>query len=232
MPPRRPAPPTNSPDNIHDAMLNDGDYVVHTGHGVTRYRGVTTLKTPVTQAGAPATERDYLILEYRDNDRLYVSADQIDRVHRSLSADSEGVTAPALDKLRGSAWARSLARARRQAEQAAAGMVSLYVARAAATGHVFPADTPEQQRMEAAFRFTETPDQAKAIAYDKRDLEAPRHMDRLLVGDVGYGKTEVVVRVAFKAALSGRQAAILCPTSVLAAEHFQTLVSRSENRVA
>ena len=193
--------------------MNDGNYVVHTGHGVARYHGVTTLKTPVTQVGAPATERDYLILEYRDNDRLYVSADQIDRVHRSLSADSEGVTAPALDKLRGSAWARSLARA-------------------ATTGHSFPTDTPEQQRMEAAFRFTETPDQAKAIAYDKRDLEAPRRMDRLLVGDVGYGKTEVVVRVAFKAALSGRQAAILCPTSVLAAEHFQTLLSRSENGVA
>lgn len=205
--------------------LHNGDYIVHLNHGVGLFRGLETITTPTTTPTGEAGEeitREYLVLEYHGGDKLYIPADQTDRVRPFVGA----ATAPTLDKLGGQSWAKSYNRARREAEAVAKELFALYQARMARKGHAYAPDTPEQSAMEAAFPYDETPDQLAAIGDVKRDLEAPRPMDRLLVGDVGYGKTEVAVRAAFKVANAGRQVAVLCPTSVLAAQHFQTFSAR------
>nr|CAA9251043.1 Transcription-repair coupling factor [uncultured Armatimonadetes bacterium] len=202
--------------------LREGDHVVHVQHGIGVYRGLVKLTTPTAEQG-PLVEKEYLLIEYEAGDKLYVPADQVDRVQKYIG--SEGA-APTLSKLKGAAWARAVARAKDQVQSIARELIELYAAREAATGHAYGADTPRQKEMEAAFPHTETPDQQAAIRDVKCDLEAPRPMDRLVVGDVGYGKTEVAVRAAFKVAAEGRQVAVLCPTSVLAAQHHATFSER------
>ena len=196
--------------------LKDGDYVVHIHHGIGQFLGLQKIKNQ-------NVEKDYLVLQYEGSDRLYVPVDQIDRVQKYIG--SEG-NAPSLNKLGGNDWARTTARAQKQVKEIAGELIALYAARQAAPGHAFGEDTPWQREMEDNFPHTETPDQLAAIEDVKRDLEAPHPMDRLICGDVGYGKTEVAIRAAFKVASEGRQVAILCPTTVLAAQHFSTFSER------
>jgi transcription-repair coupling factor (superfamily II helicase) len=202
---------------ITDGFFDDlavGSFVVHRQHGVARFAGVTTR----TLAGAT---RDYLILEFRGDDRLYLPVDQIDAITPYTGGES-----PSLSKMGGSDWQRTRAKAKAAASEVADELVALYRARLVATGHAFSPDTPWQAEMEAAFPYVETPDQRRAIAEVKADMEAPRPMDRLVCADVGFGKTEVAVRAAFKAVQDGKQVAILVPTTLLASQHHQTITER------
>ncbi len=194
--------------------LAPGSYVVHRQHGVARFSGVTSR----TIGG---TTRDYLVLEYRGGDRLYLPVDQIEAV-----TPYSGGEQPTLSKMGGADWQRTRARARAAASEVAEELVVLYRARMVAEGFAFGPDTPWQQEMEAAFPYTETADQLRAIAEVKADMEEPRPMDRLVCGDVGFGKTEVAVRAVFKAVQAGRQAAVLVPTTLLASQHYQTIADR------
>ncbi|MFQ3549379.1 MAG: transcription-repair coupling factor [Armatimonadota bacterium] len=196
--------------------LKEGDYVVHISHGIAYYRGITTLK----QNGV---EREYLLLEYAGNDRIYVPTDQIDRVQKYIGGDG---LEPHVHKLGGVEWARATKKVKKAVEEIAKDLVELYAWRQALQGHSYAPDTPWQQEMESAFPFNETPDQLSAINDVKADLEQPKAMDRLLCGDVGYGKTEVAVRAAFKVVSEGRQVAVLAPTTVLAHQHLNTFRER------
>jgi transcription-repair coupling factor (superfamily II helicase) len=196
--------------------LHVSDYVVHINHGIGIYRGLV-------RRGANGAEREYLLVEYADQDRLYVPVDQFDRVQRYLGGEEER---PAIHRLGGSDWERAKSRARRSAQQLAGELVRLYAAREGAPGHAFAPDTPWQREMEDGFPYEETPDQLAAIEEVKRDMETPKPMDRLVCGDVGYGKTEVAIRAAFKTVMDGRQAAVLVPTTVLAQQHYNTFRER------
>ncbi len=197
--------------------LREGDYVVHIHHGIGRYAGISRLK------GTDGAERDYLLLEYDGGDKVYVPTDQVDRVQKYIgSADSP----PTVTRLHSGDWARATKKAQKQVQEMAADLIKLYAARKAATGHALPPDTPWQTEMEEAFPYQETPDQQAAIDDVKRDLEDDKPMDRLICGDVGYGKTEVAIRAAFKVVNSGRQVAILCPTTILAQQHLGTFRER------
>jgi transcription-repair coupling factor (superfamily II helicase) len=197
--------------------LREGDYVVHIHHGIGRYAGISRLK------GTNGAERDYLLLEYDGGDKVYVPTDQVDRVQKYIgSADSP----PTVTRLHSGDWARATKKAQKQVQEMAADLIKLYAARKAATGHALPPDTPWQTEMEEAFPYQETPDQQAAIDDVKRDLEDDKPMDRLICGDVGYGKTEVAIRAAFKVVNSGRQVAILCPTTILAQQHLGTFRER------
>ncbi len=194
--------------------MKAGAHVVHYQHGVGRFTGMVT-------RAIGGVERDYLLLEYRGGDKLYVPSDQIDLLRPYTGGD-----APPVNRLGGADWQRSKSRVRAAARQIAQELVVLYQKRLHAPGHAFGPDTPWQTEMEASFPFTETPDQSKAIAEVKVDMEAPIPMDRLLCGDVGFGKTEVAIRAAFKAVQDGKQVAILVPTTLLASQHFQTFSDR------
>ena len=194
--------------------LSPGDYVVHHQHGVGKYGGM------VKQALGGA-ERDYLLLEYRGGDKLYVPSDQIDAVRHYTGGDT-----PTLNRLGGSEWGRTKAKVRVAVRDIAEELVALYRQRVSAPGHAFPPDTPWQRELEDAFPYQETPDQLKAIQDVKDDMEADRPMDRLVCGDVGFGKTEVAIRAAFKAVQEGMQAAVLVPTTLLAQQHFGTFSER------
>ncbi len=197
--------------------LREGDYVVHINHGIGRYAGITRMK------GADGAERDYLLLEYDAGDKVYVPTDQVDRVQKYIgSADAP----PTVTRLHTGDWARATTRAKKQVQEMAADLIKLYAARKAATGHALPPDTPWQTEMEDAFPYEETPDQMAAIEDVKKDLEDDKPMDRLICGDVGYGKTEVAIRAAFKVVNSGRQVAVLCPTTILAQQHLGTFRER------
>ncbi len=197
--------------------LREGDYVVHIHHGIGRYAGISRLK------GTDGAQRDYLLLEYDGGDKVYVPTDQVDRVQKYIgSADSP----PTITRLHSGDWARATKKAQKQVQEMAADLIKLYAARKAATGHALPPDTPWQTEMEDAFPYQETPDQQAAIDDVKRDLEDDKPMDRLICGDVGYGKTEVAIRAAFKVVNSGRQVAILCPTTILAQQHLGTFRER------
>ncbi len=197
--------------------LREGDYVVHIHHGIGRYAGISRLK------GTDGAERDYLLLEYDGGDKVYVPTDQVDRVQKYIgSADSP----PQVTRLNSGDWARATKKAKKQVQEMAADLIKLYAARKAATGHALPPDTPWQTEMEDAFPYQETPDQQAAIDDVKRDLEDDKPMDRLICGDVGYGKTEVAIRAAFKVVNSGRQVAVLCPTTILAQQHLATFRER------
>jgi len=196
--------------------LAEGDYVVHINHGIGRYRGLTKLS-------GPGGDRDYLLIQYAGTDKLYVPADQIDRVQKYIGAEGH---APTVNKLGGSEWARTTKRVRQSVQEMAKDLLRLYAARQTLEGYSFGPDTPWQQEMESAFQYDETPDQRTAIQEVKQDLEAPKPMDRLICGDVGYGKTEVAVRAAFKVVNDGRQAVILAPTTVLAQQHYNTFSDR------
>ena len=210
---RRPRPRRAPAEGFFDD-LDVGDYVVHHHHGVARYGGM------VTRAIGGA-ERDYLLLEYRGGDKLYVPSDQIDAV-RPYS----GGEAPAVHKLGGSDWHKTKARVRAAVRDIAQELVVLYRRRVSSPGHAFGGDTPWQQELEAAFPYVETPDQARAIVEVKADMEQPVPMDRLVCGDVGFGKTEVAIRAVFKAIQDGRQAAVLVPTTLLAQQHLVTFSER------
>ncbi|HEX8917755.1 MAG TPA: transcription-repair coupling factor, partial [Chloroflexota bacterium] len=198
------------------ADFSPGDYVVHLEHGVGRYE--TTVRMQVE-----GSEREYALVQYAGTDRLYVPSDQLERLTRYIGvADA----APTLNKLGGGEWGRTRQRAERAAEEIAGELIDIYSKRASRPGHAFDPDSPWQNELESSFPYEETPDQARAVDDVKSDMESPRPMDRLLCADVGYGKTEVAVRAAFKAVMGGRQAAILVPTTILAQQHYETLCDR------
>ncbi len=196
--------------------LRTGDIVVHEDHGVARFAGFDTK----TVAGVT---RDYLYLEYAGSDRVFVPVDQLAKISRFVGA---GGTHPPLSKLGGNRWDTIKARARRAAQELAGELLNLYAERKRREGHAFPPDTDWQREFEDAFPFTETPDQRDAIEFVKADMEAPRPMDRLICGDVGYGKTEVALRAAFKSVQDGKQVMLLVPTTILAQQHFGTFTER------
>jgi len=194
--------------------LNPGDYVVHRHHGIGRFEGMVTR----TLAGI---ERDYLLVSYQGEDKLYVPTDQLAAVRTYTGGD-----APRLSRMGGADWTRTRSRVRKEVAIVAEEVVALHRNRLAVDGHAFAADTPWQREVEQAFPFEETPDQLLAITDVKTDMEASDPMDRLVFGDVGFGKTEVAVRAAFKAVQDGRQVAVLVPTTLLAQQHHQTFSER------
>jgi transcription-repair coupling factor (superfamily II helicase) len=200
--------------------LRTGDIVVHEDHGVARFAGFETR----TVAGVT---RDYLYLEYQGDDRVFVPTDQLAKISRYVGYGSHPPGEhPPLSKLGGTRWDTMKARARRAAQELAGELLSLYAERKRRSGHAFGPDTDWQREFEERFPFTETADQREAIELVKADMEAPRPMDRLICGDVGYGKTEVALRAAFKAAADGKQVLMLVPTTILAQQHFGTFSER------
>ena len=194
--------------------LKEGDYVVHLHHGIAVYGGLVRRKV----AGA---DREYLLLRYAEGDVLYVPTDRIDLVHRYVGAEK-----PTLHRLSSPHWRRVTRKARASARKMAIDLLQLYAERMAAEGHAFSPDDAWQRELESSFPYLETPDQEKAIREVKEDMERPVPMDRLVYGDVGYGKTEVAVRAAFKAVMDGKQVAVLVPTTVLAQQHLRTFRER------
>jgi len=194
--------------------LHPGDHAVHRIHGVGRYAGI------VHRALAGA-ERDYLVLEYAQGDKLFVPSDQVGMVARYIGGDQ-----PRVHRMGGSDWSRATAKVRRAVKDMAGELVRLYTVRMSVPGHAFGPDTPWQQELENAFPHDETPDQLRVIEEVKRDMEQVAPMDRLVLGDVGFGKTEIALRAAFKAVMEGKQVAVLVPTTLLAEQHFITLSER------
>ena len=194
--------------------LKPGDFVVHYQHGVGRFEGLVT-------RGIGGVQRDYLLLAYKGGDKLYVPTDQIDTIRQYVGGE-----APTLHRLGGSDFARAKSKVRSAVQEIAQELVVLYQRRVTAVGHAFAGDSPWQDEMEAAFPYVETVDQRKAIAETKSDMEREVPMDRLVCGDVGFGKTEVAVRAAFKAVQDGKQVAVLCPTTLLASQHGVTFRDR------
>jgi transcription-repair coupling factor (superfamily II helicase) len=198
------------------ADLSPGDLVVHIEHGIGRFNGLVT-------RSIEGVEREYLELLYAENDRLFVPVEQADRVARYQAG---GEHRPSLTRLGSGEWARTKDRVRRAVTDIAKDLIDLYAARQVIEGHAFTPDTPWQAELDASFPYEETPDQLEAIAAVKADMESVRPMDRLICGDVGFGKTEVAVRAAFKAVMDGYQVAILVPTTVLAQQHYNTFRER------
>ena len=198
------------------ADLRTGDFIVHEDHGVGRLLGFETKEV----AGVT---RDYLFLAFRGDDRLYVPHEQLGKVSKYIGADA---SAPALSKLGGKAWQNLRARARESVRELATELIALYAQRQQAPGVAYELENEWLERLEAEFPYRETEDQARAIEAVKEDLEAPRPMDRLVCGDVGFGKTEVAVRAAFAAAVNGKQTLFLCPTTILAEQHWNTFKAR------
>ena len=193
-----------------------GDYVVHATHGIAHFASIVRQEV----AGK---ERDYFLLEYADGDKLYVPLEQVDRISRYVGPDGQN---PRLTRLNTADWSRATKKARKSAKKLAFDLVDLYTRRSSITGVACPPDTPEQLEMEASFPYEPTHDQLDAISDIKADMEAAKPMDRLLCGDVGFGKTEVALRAAFKCVDSGRQVMVLCPTTILAQQHYQTFFER------
>jgi transcription-repair coupling factor (superfamily II helicase) len=196
--------------------LTPGEFVVHIDHGVARFGGMTKLVTE-------GIEREYLVLEYAAGDRLYVPTDQLDCISRYTGASDRG---PTLSRLGTQEWARTKQRIKESVAKIASELLELYAAREVVHGFAFSSDTLWQQELESSFPYMETPDQLEAVAAVKEDMEKSRPMDRLVCGDVGYGKTEVALRAAFKAVMDGKQVALLVPTTVLAQQHFVTFRER------
>lgn len=212
--------PSRRRHQINPLELKPGDAIVHETHGVGRYLAMA-------QRTVHGVTRDYLVVEYapskrgQPGDRVYVPMDQLHLVTRYVGGE-----APALDKLGGSDWNKRKSRARRAVRQIAAELIQLYAARQASQGHAFSPDTPWQRELEDEFSFVETPDQLECIHEVKRDMEQVVPMDRLICGDVGYGKTEIAVRAAFKAVQDGKQVAVLVPTTLLVQQHYHTFAGR------
>jgi transcription-repair coupling factor (superfamily II helicase) len=214
-PRRRSLPHPTAPEQAY-ADLSVDDLIVHIDFGVGRFRGLV-------ERTLSGTRKEYLLLEYADGDQLYVPIHQADRITRYVGADG---SLPAISRLGGADWERSKGKAREAVEQVARDLLDLYARRLAVLGTAFPPDTPWQHELEASFSHQETEDQIQALEAIKRDMESLRPMDRLICGDVGYGKTEVALRAAFKAVMAGKQVAILVPTTVLAQQHYQTFRRR------
>ncbi|HVL98327.1 MAG TPA: transcription-repair coupling factor [Egibacteraceae bacterium] len=206
--------------------LAEGDYVVHSTHGVGRYVGMVTreLRGPTTLVGggtAGSVTRDYVVLSYADGDRLFVPTDQVDAITKYVGGEQ-----PRVMRLGGGDWQRARGKVKKAVTEMAAELIRLYSARMHAEGHAFSLDTGWQTELEQAFPHEETPDQLAAIDEVKQDMEAPLPMDRLICGDVGFGKTEIAVRAAAKAVFDGRQVAVLVPTTLLAQQHGETFTER------
>ena len=195
-----------------------GDYVVHAAHGVAFFRDIV-------RQDVGGSERDYLLLEYAEGDKLYVPVEQLDRVTRYVGPEG---SSPRLTRLNTSDWNRAMAKARKATKQLAFDLVDVYTRRASTQGYRYREDTPWQHEMEESFPYQETPDQLAAIADIKADMQSPRPMDRLVCGDVGFGKTEVALRAAFKATQDSKQVMVLCPTTILAQQHYSTFKDRFE----
>ena len=193
-----------------------GDYVVHATHGI-------ALFSDIVRQEVGGRERDYFLLEYADGDKLYVPLEQVDRITRYVGPDG---SSPRLTRLNTADWSRATGKARKSAKKLAFDLVDLYTRRSAVAGHAFALDTPEQEEMESSFPYALTPDQRSAIADIKADMESDKPMDRLLCGDVGFGKTEVALRAAFKCCMDGKQVMVLCPTTILAQQHYDTFFDR------
>ena len=196
--------------------LKAGDYVVHIDHGIGRFDSLQTISSQ-------GSEREFMLLIYADNTKLFVPVERMDLVSRYSSGEA---TSPTLDRLGGIGWQKTKAKAKRAMRDMADELLKLYAERKLVRGHAFPPDAPWQHEFEDAFPFDLTVDQASAIADVKNDMESAMPMDRLIIGDVGYGKTEVAMRAAFKAVMDGRQVAVLTPTTVLAYQHFETFKKR------
>jgi transcription-repair coupling factor (superfamily II helicase) len=218
---RRDGPlPSRRRHQVDPLTLQPGDFIVHDQHGVGRY-------VEMVQRTTGGAVREYLVLEYAPGkrgqppDRLFVPTDQLEQVTRYVGGET-----PALDRIGGADWAKRKGRARKAVRQIAAELIKLYAARQSAPGRVFGPDTPWQRELEDAFPYVETPDQMSTIDEVKRDMERPVPMDRVICGDVGYGKTEIAVRAAFKAVQDGTQVVVLVPTTLLVQQHLQTFAER------
>lgn len=201
---------------LHLQQMVPGDIVVHADHGVAEFRGIQTMT-------AGGNTREYILLQYAGTDKLYVPTDQVHKVSRYLGM--EGFV-PKIHSLNSKVWAGQKSRVSKNVELIARELLELYAERQASKGFAFSEDCDMQRQMEERFPFTETPDQMKAIIATKEDMQSPVPMDRLICGDVGYGKTEVAMRAAFKAVCSGKQVAVLAPTTLLAYQHYQTFLAR------
>ncbi|RII41964.1 transcription-repair coupling factor [Galactobacter valiniphilus] len=205
---------------VDPLSLTEGDFVVHDAHGIGRFVELASRK-------AGGGSREYLVIEYASSkrgqpgDRLFVPTDQLDQITRYVGAET-----PSLSKMGGSDWANTKSKAKKAVKEIAGELIRLYSARMASRGHAYAPDTPWQAELEAAFPFVETPDQLTTIDEIKADMEREVPMDRLVSGDVGFGKTEVAVRAAFKAVQEGKQVAVLVPTTLLARQHFETFSER------
>ncbi|GGK67690.1 transcription-repair-coupling factor [Planomonospora parontospora subsp. parontospora] len=206
--------PSRRRNMVDPLQLKVGDHVVHEQHGVGRY-------VEMVQRTVQGATREYLVIEYAKGDRLYVPTDQLDEVTRYVGGES-----PTLNRMGGADWAKAKTRAKKAVKEIAGELIRLYSARMASPGHAFGPDTPWQREMEDAFPYAETGDQLEAIDEVKRDMERPIPMDRLICGDVGYGKTEIAVRAAFKAVQDGKQVAVLVPTTLLVQQHLSTFAER------
>ncbi len=218
------AMPSRRRNAVDPLALRPGDFVVHEKHGVGRF---VELTARTVGHGPTATTREYLVVEYaaakrgQPGDRLYVPTDQLDQVTKYVGGES-----PTVNRMGGSDWAKVKSRARRAVKEIASELIRLYSARMATVGHAFGPDTPWQRELEDAFAFVETPDQLATIDEVKADMEKTVPMDRLVCGDVGYGKTEIAVRAAFKAVQDGKQVAVLVPTTLLVQQHLDTFSER------
>ncbi|MBO1266476.1 transcription-repair coupling factor [Arthrobacter cavernae] len=218
--------PSKRRNTVDPLQLHAGDHVVHEQHGIGRFVELIQRKVAGSAAG-DAGLREYLVLEYAPSkrgapgDRLFVPTDQLDQVTRYVGGD-----APALSKMGGADWASTKSKARKAVKEIAGELIRLYSARMASRGHAFAPDTPWQRELEEAFPYVETPDQLTTINEVKADMEREIPMDRLVSGDVGYGKTEIAVRAAFKAVQDGKQVAVLVPTTLLAQQHYETFTER------
>ncbi len=199
--------------------LNIGDYVVHDMHGIGQYMGIKTLETK-------GNLRDYLYIAYKDNDTLYVPVEQFKLIRKYSSKDGRP---PKIYKLGSTAWQKTKQKIREKVDDLADYLIDLYAKRMAMQGYAFGQDTPEQIGFENDFEFDLTIDQITSLQEIKEDMEKPQPMDRLLCGDVGFGKTEVALRAAFKAIMEGKQVALLCPTTILSKQHYETMVHRFRN---
>ncbi|GAA0399502.1 transcription-repair coupling factor [Microbispora corallina] len=206
--------PSRRRNMVDPLQLKVGDHVVHEQHGVGRY-------VEMVQRTVQGATREYLVIEYAKGDRLYVPTDQLDEVTRYVGGE-----APTLNRMGGADWAKAKTKARKAVREIAGELIRLYSARMASPGHSFAPDSPWQREMEDAFPYAETGDQLEAIDEVKRDMERPVPMDRLICGDVGYGKTEIAVRAAFKAVQDGKQVAVLVPTTLLVQQHLSTFGER------
>jgi transcription-repair coupling factor (superfamily II helicase) len=212
--------PSRRRNQVDPLQLRPGDHVVHEQHGVGRF-------VEMVQRTVGGATREYLVIEYapskrgQPGDRLFVPTDQLDQVTRYVGGEQ-----PTLNRMGGSDWQKTKGRARKYVKQIAAELIQLYSARMATSGHAFAPDTPWQRELEDAFAYVETPDQLSSIDEVKADMERSVPMDRLICGDVGYGKTEIAVRAAFKAIQDGKQVAVLVPTTLLVQQHYQTFTER------